>query len=94
MRARAPRRGKQERTQRRAGPSLDLHGKTVAEAIEMLDTFVSDALLADADQMRVVHGISGGKIKAAVHHRLRQLPSIRSFRVDPENAGVTIVVFS
>lgn len=90
------RRSKRERNQHpagRGGPSLDLHGKTVAEAVDALDRFVNDALLGDYDQVRVVHGISGGKVKAAVHQRLRQLPSIRSFRVDPLNQGVTIVTF-
>jgi DNA mismatch repair protein MutS2 len=70
---------------------LDLHGKTTAEAIEALDVFLNDALLAGAGEARVIHGRSGGKLKAAVHARLRQLPSLRGFRVDPRNPGVTIV---
>jgi DNA mismatch repair protein MutS2 len=64
---------------------------TTAEAIEALDAFLNDALLAGAGEARVIHGRSGGKLKTAVHARLRQLPSIRGFRVDPRNAGVTIV---
>ena len=70
---------------------LDLHGKTTAEAIEALDAFLNDALLAGAGEARVIHGRSGGRLKAAVHARLRQLPSLRGFRVDPRNPGVTIV---
>jgi DNA mismatch repair protein MutS2 len=78
----------------RAGSdSLDLHGRTVAEAVELLDIFLSNALLASRDDVRVIHGRSGGRIKAAVHKRLRQLPSVRSFGVDPGNPGVTIVKF-
>jgi DNA mismatch repair protein MutS2 len=71
--------------------SVDLHGKTTAEAIETLDAFLNDALLAGAGEARVIHGRSGGRLKAAVHARLRQLPSLRGFRVDPRNPGVTIV---
>ena len=70
---------------------LDLHGNTTAEAIDALDAFLNDALLAGAGEMRIIHGRSGGKLKAAVHTRLRQLPSIRGFRMDPRNPGVTIV---
>jgi DNA mismatch repair protein MutS2 len=70
---------------------LDLHGMTTAEAIDALDAFLNDALLAGAGEAQVIHGRSGGKLKAAVHARLRQLPSIRGFRVDPRNAGITIV---
>jgi DNA mismatch repair protein MutS2 len=73
--------------------SLDLHGRTVAEAVELLDIFLSNALLASRDDVRIIHGRSGGRIKAAVHKRLRQLPSVRSFGVDPGNPGVTIVKF-
>jgi DNA mismatch repair protein MutS2 len=79
------------RSTQRAARVLDLHGMTTAEAIDALDAFLNDALLAGADEAQVIHGRSGGKLKAAVHARLRQLPSIRGFRVDPRNAGVTIV---
>jgi dsDNA-specific endonuclease/ATPase MutS2 len=71
--------------------SLDLHGKTVADAIEALDGFLNDALLARATEVRIIHGRGGGKLKAAVHRRLTQLPSIRGFRIDPLNLGMTIV---
>ena len=70
---------------------LDLHGKTTAEAIEALDAFLNDALLAGAGEAQIIHGRSGGRLKAAVHARLRQLPSLRGFRVDPRNPGVTII---
>jgi DNA mismatch repair protein MutS2 len=71
--------------------ALDLHGKTVLEALDALDSFLNDALLEGCDEVQVIHGRSGGKIKAAVHGRLRQLPSVRAFRVDPTNPGVTMV---
>jgi DNA mismatch repair protein MutS2 len=74
-------------------PSLDLHGKTVDEALEALDTFLSDALLEGHAEVRVIHGRSGGRLKAAVHARLREISAVRVFRVDPQNAGVTMVVF-
>jgi dsDNA-specific endonuclease/ATPase MutS2 len=70
---------------------LDLHGKTVLEALDALDSFLNDALLDGCDDVRVIHGRSGGKVKAAVHGRLAQLPSVRAFRLDPTNPGVTVV---
>ena len=72
--------------------SLDLHGKTVLEALDALDSFLNDALLDGADDVRVIHGRSGGKLKAAVHGRLAEVPTVRAFRVDPTNSGVTIVM--
>lgn len=71
--------------------SLDLHGRTVAEATEALDTFLNDALLAGHAAVQVIHGRSGGRVKAAVHHRLASLPSVRGFQLDPRNPGATIV---
>jgi DNA mismatch repair protein MutS2 len=70
--------------------SLDLHGKTVVEAIEALDDFLNRALLAHLAEVRIIHGRSGGRLKAGVHRRLKQMTSIR-FRVDPSNEGITIV---
>lgn len=81
------------RSPRQPPPALDLHGKTVAEALEALDTLLSDALLEGQAEVRVIHGRSGGRLKAAVHARLREISAVRAFRVDPQNAGVTIVVF-
>lgn len=74
-----------------AAPSLDLHGKTVVEALDALEAFLNDALLGGSAEVRVIHGRSGGRVKTAVHGRLKQLPSVRAFRVDPRNPGVTIV---
>src|SRR5687768_13788692 len=71
--------------------SLDLHGKTVAEALEAVSELLNNALVAGSAEARVVHGRSGGKIKSAVHVLLKGMPSIRNVGVDARNAGVTIV---
>jgi len=72
---------------------IDLHGLTVEEALERVDSALNEALLADAESLRLIHGRSGGKIRAALHRRLREMPGIRGFRIDPRNEGVTIVSF-
>lgn len=90
---------KQSRTEDRAPAAsvgaitLDLHAMTADQAIEAVDACLNDAILDNRHEVHVIHGRSGGRLKAAVHKRLRQLPSIRSFRIDPRNPGVTIVVF-
>ena len=79
----------------RPGPSapaeVDLHGLTVEEALARVESALNEALLADVEVLRLIHGRSGGRIRAALHRRLRELPSVRSFRIDPRNEGVTIV---
>jgi DNA mismatch repair protein MutS2 len=77
---------------RASAPSeVDLHGLTSSDGVTALDTFLNDAILAGLSSVRVIHGRSGGRLKAAVHKRLKQLPSVRGFRRDPANPGVTIV---
>ncbi|MGE3274893.1 MAG: Smr/MutS family protein [Vicinamibacterales bacterium] len=71
---------------------IDLHGLTVEQALEAVDAFLDAAVLDDAMEVRIVHGRSGGRLKAAVHRRLGALGIVRAFRVDAANPGVTIVV--
>lgn len=63
---------------------------TVDEAVAALDAVVNDAVLAGHAEVRVIHGRSGGRLRAAVHARLKQLSVVRAFRIDPANEGVTI----
>ena len=92
----ARRRGQQQRapgTPGRAASApieVDLHGCTVPEALARVDAALSNALLADAPKLRLIHGRSGGRIRVALHAHLRTLA--RPFRLDPTNPGVTIVV--
>ncbi len=76
-----------------AATSIDLHGLTTDEAVAALDAFLSDALFGGSAAVRVIHGRSGGRLKAAVHARLRLVAAVRSFGVDPSNPGVTLVTF-
>ena len=75
-----------------APASIDLHGMTASEALEAVDAFLNDAILASLDEVRIVHGRSGGTLKMTVHKRLKELGSVRAFRLDPSNPGVTVVV--
>ena len=70
---------------------VDLHGLTVEAALARAEQALSDALLADLAELRLIHGRSGGRIRAALHRRLREIPTVRGFQLDPRNEGVTIV---
>ena len=76
-----------------APASIDLHGMTAEEAVAAVDAFLDDAILASHTEVRIIHGRSGGRLRAAVHKRLRAISSVRSFRLDETNPGVTVVVF-
>ena len=79
---------------RQHAPSeVDLHGLRVEEALVRIDEALDAALLAGLAELRFVHGRSGGRIRGALHQRLRTISAVHGFRLDPRNPGVTIVTF-
>lgn len=58
---------------------LDLHGQRADEAIENLDKFLSDSLIAGFDEVLVYHGIGTGKLSRAVALFLDTHPSVISY---------------
>lgn len=77
-------------------PEIKLIGKTVDDAIPLLDKYLDDAYLAHLPQVRVVHGRGTGALKAGVHRHLKGLNYVKDFRLGEfgeGDTGVTIVTF-
>lgn len=70
---------------------VDLHGLTVDEAMARVDAALDGCMRDDVAQVRVIHGRSGGKLRAALHRRLAAITSVRAFALDATNPGVTNV---
>ncbi|MBL3520032.1 endonuclease MutS2 [Arcobacter lanthieri] len=67
---------------------LDLHGQKAEEAIENLDKFLSDALLAGFEEVLVYHGIGTGKLAFAVKEFLKKHPRVKGFEdAHPSSGG-------
>lgn len=66
---------------------IDLHGLRSQEAIERLDKFISDALLAGFEEVVVYHGIGTGKLAYAVREFLEAHPRVTSFEDAPLKLG-------
>jgi DNA mismatch repair protein MutS2 len=66
---------------------LDLHGLRAEDAIEQLDKFLSDSLLAGLSEVLVFHGIGTGKLAYAVREFLNQHPSVLQYTDAPPNMG-------
>ena len=64
---------------------------TVEEAIVRVVEEIDQAFRRGADRVEVVHGKGSGRIRDALHRELAALPAVASFRLDPQNAGVTWV---
>ena len=74
-----------------APAEVDLHGLRVDEALLRIDEALDAALRAGHAELRFIHGRSGGRLRGALHARLRGISAVRGLRIDPHNAGVTIV---
>jgi DNA mismatch repair protein MutS2 len=73
--------------------SIDLHGMTVPEALAALPAFLDRAIRAGLTRVEVIHGISGGRLRAAVRGYLAGVPAVMCAAPDDRNPGVTIVYF-
>ena len=77
-------------------PDINLIGKTVDEALSILDKYLDDAYLAHLPQVTVIHGRGTGALRNAVHARLKKLSYVKAFRLGSfgeGDQGVTIVEF-
>lgn len=75
---------------------INLLGKTVDEAISLLDKYLDDAYMAHLPSVRIVHGKGTGALRNAVHNHLKRMKTIKEYRLGEYgegDAGVTIVTF-
>jgi len=81
-------------TKAREVPSeIHLRGMRVAEALESLEKYLDDALLAGMAEVRIVHGLGTGAMRNAVRELLSQHPQVRDYRQGRREegaAGVTV----
>jgi len=77
-------------------PSLEINiiGKTVLDAIPDVEAFIDAAVLANLEEVRIVHGMGTGKLRAGIHEYLRKCKNVAEFRLGrygEGETGVTIV---
>ena len=72
---------------------VDLRGRESDEALQMLDQALDRAVLGGLTELRVIHGIGRGVLRAAVERHLKshaQVSSLRMGVVGEGGRGVTV----
>lgn len=76
-------------------PEIDVRGKRVDEAIELIDKFLDRALLAGAKRAKIIHGAGEGKLRENIHKYLKENLIISSFKLgdirEPGGSYYTVV---
>lgn len=73
---------------------IDLRGMRVDEALDAVVSFVDDAQMLHADQVRILHGTGTGALRSAIRQYLATCSAVESFRdehVTMGGAGITVV---
>lgn len=63
-------------------PQLNLVGKTLTEAADLLDKFVDRAFLSGLDEIEIIHGFGTGRLKAFVESFLSKHTHVESCSVE------------
>jgi len=83
---------------RRADPTpvdlqIDLRGWRVDEALEEVDAYLNNAVMAGMHQVRLLHGKGTGALRQAIREQLAHHPLVKSFAsADPRDGGDGITV--
>ena len=78
----------------RVSSRLDLRGERVEAALELLDGYLDEALLAGLDSVSIIHGAGTGALRRAIRDRLAEHPRVRetrSGRREEGGDGTTVV---
>ena len=77
-------------------PEINVLGKTVDEAVAILDKYLDDAYLSHLPQVTIIHGKGTGALRTGIQNYLKKLKYVKSYRAGSfgeGEMGVTIVEF-
>ena len=72
-------------------PTLDLHGEYAFSAKYLTDEFINDNIHLKNKMICIMHGIGEGILRKSVHEVLAKDKRVKSYKIDFENPGCTIV---
>lgn len=75
---------------------LDVRGKRTDEAIQRVTQYIDEALIVEADEVKILHGKGNGILKQMIREYVRTLPFVKDIRdesVEYGGAGISIITF-
>ena len=75
------------KAERRGKMELDIRGCACDDGIYQLDQFIDQAIMSNISIISIIHGKGTGLLRAAVHKRLKNHPSVKSFRLGVYGEG-------
>ena len=70
---------------------IDLHGYDMDSARVATEDFIYESVCLGREKIVIIHGIGGGFVRKSVHDFLEKSKDVKSFKIDNNNAGMTIV---
>ena len=66
---------------------LDLRGYRADEAMAFLEEFLEKALINNAHELRIIHGVGNGTLKKKVHAKFKEYKDIKKYWHPEEQLG-------
>ena len=73
---------------------VDVRGQRAEEALQLIMSWIDDAIMLDFSELRILHGKGNGILKEMIRNYLKTEPAVKSFRdehVQFGGAGITVV---
>jgi DNA mismatch repair protein MutS2 len=73
---------------------IDVRGQRTEEAIQIIQSFIDDAIMLDFSELRILHGKGNGILKEMIRNYLKSEPAVKSCRdehVQFGGSGITVV---
>jgi DNA mismatch repair protein MutS2 len=73
---------------------IDVRGQRAEEALQLIRTWIDDAIMLDFSELRILHGKGNGILKEMIRNYLKTEPAIKSYHdehVQFGGAGITVV---
>jgi DNA mismatch repair protein MutS2 len=77
-------------------PGIDLRGKYVDEALQIVTDYIDEAIMLNVTEVKILHGKGNGILRKAIREYLSTIPEITSLKdehIEFGGAGITVVQF-